>query len=289
MDCYPDSTNWGAKDWSNATAEQLEQKALAELLAWTSLQMLTGHRLSICATAVRPARATCAPATYYLSPGDAPTGLFHPYIGLDGRWFNAVHGGACRCNDARELTLPDVVARMVSVEIDGEALPASAYRVDNGTILVRTDGKGWPLRQDMNAQSGDVGSFVVTYFAGAAPDTLANYAAGLLAREFLLNMAPEKGRSCRLPSRVKAVTRQGVSYDLSTSMFEVGQSTGVPEVDIFVQRLNPFGLRVPSRVLSMDTIDDFRTASARGGTIAPVAGNLVPDPILGPGYYRLEP
>lgn len=258
--CYPDTTDWGSKDWTDATAEQLAQKAIAEAFAWRALDVLTAGGLAICPTALRPAR-TRRNGHYYLSPADGPTGLFHPYIGVDGLWRNDWDPGRWECDES-QIVLPGPVARVVKVEIDGVALNPLDYRVDNSSILVRMDGKTWPLNQDMRAAAGEANTFVVTYFIGSAPDELVDYAAGLLAKEFLVAVAGDS-KKCRLPSRVTSFTRAGVSYDLELTMFENG-SSGINEVDLLISTYNPYKLKTQSRVLSLDDAPSRVTTSGYG-------------------------
>lgn len=289
MNCYPPTTHWGSKSWADATEEELARRDLAEEFAWATLQTLTGYRLSLCALEISPGRAACDPGTYFTAPVGGAQGPFHPYLGIDGQWRNAVHRSGCRCDLSTELRLPGTVARMIAVEVDGVVLGPTAYRVENGSILVRVDGKTWPLASSAHAEPGALGSIMVTYFDGAAPDNLADWAAGKLAREYLALL---EGKRCVLPSQVTAVTRQGVTFEMAQSAFSPGQATGIVEVDAYVARLNPHGLKVPSRVFSIDTMDQDRVVTSSRGSTPPTPGypgNLVPDTALGAGYYRLEP
>lgn len=289
MNCYPPTTHWGSKRWDDADEESLARRDLAEEFAWATLQTLTGYRLALCPLTLSPGRATCEPGTYFAAPVGGAHGPFHPYLGVDGHWRNAVHSSGCRCDLATELRLPGQVARLIAVEVDGVVLPSTSYRVENGNILVRMDGKTWPLASSAHAEPGELGSIVVTYFDGVAPDDLADWAAGKLAREYLDLL---DGKRCSLPSQVTAVTRQGVTFEMAQSVFSPGQSTGIVEVDVYVARLNPHGLKVPSRVFSIDTMDRDRVVTSRGiGGVTPPTptpgSTLVPDP-ENPGYYRLE-
>lgn len=289
MTCYPPTTHWGDKSWEDAAPGDLEKRDMAEEFAWATLQTLTGYRLSLCARKLTLARASCDPHTYFAAPAAGPMGPFHPYLGVDGQWRDAAHVSGCRCDLLTEVRVPGTVSRLVGVEVDGVALSPSAYRVENGNILVRTDGGTWPLASSAHAEPGSVGSIAVTYFDGAAPDNLADWAAGKLAAEYLKLL---EGKGCKLPSQVTAVTRQGVTFEMAQSVFSPGQATGIAEVDAYVNRLNPHGLKIPSRVFSIDTMDEARQVTSARGSSTPTPGypgNLVPDPELGAGYYRLEP
>jgi hypothetical protein len=134
------------------------------------------------------------------------------------------------------------------VEIDGAPLDPTAYRVDNGNRLVRQDGGEWPLCQDMNLPAGEVGTWTVTYYRGTGPNTLLNYAAGVLAWEYYLACT---GQDCRLPDGVTQITRQGIQMTMASGPFSNGLS-GIREVDAVVGLYNPNGLQAPPYISSPD-------------------------------------
>lgn len=287
---YPDMDIWRGRDWSTATEQQLADKALAEAFGWESIRTLMGGSLSISPTAVRPNQPICAPGSYYVAPVGAP-GILDPYVGIDGRWYNRSGGWrpeGCSCADARRVRLPGPVGRIESVTVDGLTVPPTAYQVVDNEWLVRIDGERWPRHQDMYATPDELHTFAVTYFQGAAPDELDAYAAGTLAKELYNLLQSNDKANCRLPKNVTNVVRQGVTYDLSTSGFADGRS-GIPEVDAIVSRRNPNLLRVPSIVMSVDTMNyGQRVTSAPGGlTAGGVTGTLVADP-NNPGFYTTQ-
>lgn len=241
------------------TAENIEQKALAEALAWTAIQTLTARQVGICPITVRPSHKSFRWGAYYLSPPYG-TGAFYPHIGVNGQWVNIW------CNEdelwAEEIFLPGPVGRIETVAVDGVVVDPSAYRVDDGYKLVRQDGQGWPTHQDMSLPVGSAGTFSVTFIQGAAPDDLIDYAAGVLATEFWKAITGAKG--CRLPSNVTAVTRQGVSYDMELSMFDNGR-TGIKEVDAILARFNPFKLKARPTITSVDSLRESRRTSVGQG------------------------
>lgn len=153
-----------------------------------------------------------------------------------------------------EIVLPGLVAEVVQVRIDGVSLPMSAYRVDNGNRLVRTDGMSWPSCQHMSrdAASDDPvvaqGTMGVWYVPGIKPSTAGLWAAGVLTCEFTKACS---GGKCRLPSSVTSIARQGISMEIATGMFADGM-TGIREVDAYLTSINPNALRQPSRVWSPD-------------------------------------
>lgn len=290
---YPDTNIWRGKDWSAASPDELAWKADAEAFGWRALQALMGGAVSITPITLRPNQPTCSPRTYYVAPVGAP-GILDPYVGANGRWYNrglSWKPEACECEDARRIRLPGPIGRVEAVLVDGVAVPTSAYQVVDNEWLVRTDGKGWPRHQDMYAAPTAANTFTVRYFRGTAPDDLDAFAAGVLALEFYNLLRTGDKSACRLPRNATSVVRQGVTMDLSTSGFADGKS-GIPEVDAIVSMKNPYLLRTPAVVMSIDTIPRGRVTQG-AGVITPTppegsAGSLlVPDP-ENPGYYLLQ-
>lgn len=264
--CYPDSTTWpSSRTWptgAELTEVIVQQRALAEMFGWTTLQVLSGHQIGICPVMVRPCKKSCRFGTYYVAPASGSGGSsFTPHL-VNGQWVNSWCGDRfdCSCSSVEEVVLPGPVGAVVEVKIDGIALPDTAYRVDNGNRLVRTDGEGWPYCQDMSAADSEEGTFSVTYIQGAAPDPLVDYAAGILAEEFYKSIIGDK--KCRLSSTVTAVTRQGVSYEMTRGLFENGR-TGIPEVDSILSRFNPYSLKTRPVIASPDSMPVRRPTAGR--------------------------
>lgn len=261
--------NPGTADWSCfGTADEIAAlipavKARAEALAWGLMNSLTAGAINGCPVVVRPCSRRCNPGTFYVAPSTgghtAPApgvGTFNPSIDGSGQWVNSCgcrRAEDCSCTVIQEVILPGPVGGIHSVSLDGAVLDPAAYRVDNGTHLVRQDGGSWPACQDMNTPLGAEGSFSVTYWNGTAPDAVINSAVGSLATEFYRACTGNKG--CRLPKGVTNVVRQGVSYEIQSGLFANGY-TGIYEVDAVIRVYNPFGNASPSTVLS----PDFRPA-----------------------------
>lgn len=248
-------------DWSVCAQEVLddltpEQQALSEALAAQTLRMLTGYRVGGCPTTVRPCNRSCIPGSWLTAPdpGTYFAGVFgggfgfSPYVGLDGQWMNACgcRGDGCSCVKVHEVRLPGNVGRVDSVVLDGVVLDPSSYRVDNHSMLVRTDGEDWPVCQDMNLDSGE-GTFLVTYLDGVDIDGVGAYVAGLLAAEFAQACL---GGDCSLPSNVQTLTRAGVTQEFSEEMFPGGK-TGQYTVDSYIRIWNPLET-LPAGIYSPD-------------------------------------
>lgn len=261
MICTPPGT-----DWSCAyTEEQLEemradpvveaQMKRSEALAWMTLAALTADQIGTCPITVRPCKAGCniGGGTWMTAPVDASgrfAGVlagrmtpFAPFVNGQGSWVNSCGCGIsdCSCTALCEAILPGPVGDVLEVWLHGAVLDPSAYRIDNGDRLVRTDGDCWPLCQDMTQNAHGDDAFSVTYYRGVAPDVVTLWAAGELAVEYF--KACRNDKSCRLPAGVRSVTRQGVSFEIQTDLFTDGR-TGIREVDALVARLNPFRLRM---------------------------------------------
>lgn len=273
--CTPEKTDWSCY----GTPEEIAAldpvvKHRAEALAWYTLASLTAWQIGVCPTTVRPCMARCqAPGTWQVSTVGAGgsgssalplyrLGSFTPHIAASGMWVNACgcqNPVDCSCTALCEAILPGPVGNVLTVVLDGVELPPTAYRVDNGTALVRTDGGCWPDCQDFSQNDPDVGLWV-TYYRGAGPDELTEYAAGVLAAEFYNACTSGK---CRLPAGVTSVTRQGVSYQIVSGSFP-GGFTGIHEVDAVIRLYNPHGLTMPSRVISPDRRPPRQTTWVHG-------------------------
>lgn len=104
-----------------------------------------------------------------------------------------------------------------------------------------------PPCQDYNLAAGEIGTWSVTYNIGTPVPNEANFAAGLYALEVAKSLLGDK--SCGLPERVQAVTRQGITtvYFDPTKLLNMGL-TGIVMVDQIVSALNPNKMTQASRV-----------------------------------------
>ncbi len=232
-------------EWANYS-DALQTRA--EALAWSTLRHLTGGLVGNSPVLARPCRSGCDGYDGYYGFGYGPG--FRP-VNRGGRWFNVGCGcsGSCSCVEIEQITLPGSVAVVQTVWVDGVALDSSDYRLDNGHLLVRTDGGMWPLCQNMNLNHTEAGTFAVQYVPGVHPGATGAWAAGILTAEFAKAC---NGQKCRLPSSVTSVSRQGVNMDFSEGMFAGGQ-TGIREVDAYILSVNPKHLHQPPRVWSPDS------------------------------------
>ena len=252
--CYPEGTDWTCAYSAEELQGMRDDPAVlavmerAESLAWMTLSALSGYRISTCPTLVRPCALRCAPTSWVSAPV-SDTGFFSPHI-IDGGWYNACGCQSrtdCSCSSLCEVILPSI-GSIVEVRLNGAVLDPTAYRIDNGRRLVRTDGECWPYCQDMSASIDDEGTFSVLYYSGVGPNDIIRYAAGVLASEFFKACT---NRDCRLPSGVTNISRQGMSIQVEAGSFPGGM-TGIHEVDAVLRIYNPHALKSPSRVMSPD-------------------------------------
>lgn len=201
----------------------------AKALATQTLRMLTGYRVGGCAVTVTP-RVFCRVHGWW------PASPFWPVVNTSGAWVN----NGCVCGTFDRLTLPGPIGRVDEIKVDGVTLVNTAYEVVDGRHLVHTDSQPWPA---------DLDTVQVTYLRGIPVDGLGAYAAGVLACEYAKACS---GAKCRLPAGVTEVVRQGVAYTLATGAFPDGR-TGIREVDAYLMRWNPNGLRADSTVWTPDT------------------------------------
>lgn len=259
--CYPSGTDWSCF----GTTEEVDAldptiKARSEALAWSTLSALTGYRASLCPITVRPCAAQCGIPTWFTAPVIGSSGTSVPGSGSgpymsNGGWYNGCGCSGptdCSCSSISQVYLPTEVGRVESVYVNGGLLDPSAYRVDNGNRLVRTDGETWPVCQDMansDRTNTEVTGMFVDYYTGVAPNDLLRFAAGILAAEYYKAC---NGGKCRLPQGVSTVTRNGITMDIPSGLFP-GGATGIHEVNTVIRIYNPFALKAPARVLSPDT------------------------------------
>lgn len=262
-------------DWSCAPdgfVDELspELRERAESLAGSTLWALSAHQIGGCPVDLRPCARGCGqPSSYMEAPvlgGSA--GALGAQVGPwwahieQGQWVNTTCGCTtdCSCSWVPEVRLP-AAGVVYEVRIDGAVLDPSAWRVDDGVRLVRLDGGHWPKCQDMAAAPDAEGAFVVSWKEGSVPDGVVAWAAGLLAVEYAKSC---QGLDCSLPDGVTSVTRQGVTWEISTSIFDEGL-TGIREVDTVVRIYNPYGLRTPPRVWTPQT--RARVTTQYGGVL----------------------
>lgn len=231
MDAWP--IDWPAS--IDITTYDPDIVALAERAAVSSIRMLTLDRVGGLPRTVMPAGRTCR-APFMRVDMFYPAPVFPSAATL--KSCNCLL--ACRCADVHSVLLTAPIGDIYEVKVDGVVLDPANYHVEDGDKLIRDDGKQWPACGGRD--------FTVTYLNGHKVDAMGAYAAGVMAVEYLKLFSSDKGK-CRLPSSVTNVQRQGLTFEIARGMFPEGV-TGIPEVDTFIIRWNPHGLRTRPQVYS---------------------------------------
>jgi hypothetical protein len=256
--CDPWEVEWCCDLSSTTPAVTGMAAAAATEILWA----LSGRQYGLCKSWIRPCRSGCntGPAPGWGWPDDET--WVRPVL-LDGQWSNVLCGGCmdeCSCSHTSEVILPGVVDAVIAVYIDGSLVDPNNYRLDDARILVRTDGQEWPLCQDWGKRSG-AGTWFIHLQTGRPVPVSGNLAVSELASEFILNWC--KSDKCRLPQRVTAIDRNGmtVALDDVQALLKGGQ-TGLTMCDQFIAAFNPSGLKHRSRVYSPDYRQPRRMAEA---------------------------
>lgn len=234
---------------SEAVSGTMLQAASAVL--WS----LSGRQYGLCTVTLRPCRRECSGDVsefFWNSWGDG--GRYPRPVFFNGQWLNIVCGGCgsgCSCTVLSEAILPAPVHDITEVKLNGSVVVTGSYRLDNNRILVRTDGGTWPYCQDIAAADTEDNTWSVTARFGIDVPTLGKIAVGELMCE--LTKACVGDDSCILPAPVQSLSRQGVDMTfLDPSQVFADGKTGLYQSDLFIQSVNPTGLKSRSRVYDVD-------------------------------------
>lgn len=178
----------------------------------------------------------------------------------------------CRCDDPSSLYLGVGAIQSVSaIVIDGIAISPSEYRVDEATWIVRLpDGdrrQTWPTYQRLDLDDTEEGTWSVTVEVGTGVPGMGLLAAAELSCE--LSKLFSGSDDCQLSSRVSNVVRDGISFDVQMAgvleALLVGR-VGLPMCDLFLDTVNPKGLRRRGRVLFPPPATPPRRVDGPGGS-----------------------
>jgi hypothetical protein len=221
----------------------------AQAVRWATDVMFakTGRQFGPCEITVRPCmERQCDILGLY---GAAWSGsLWQPYI-LDGVWRNCFCGSMCSCRPRCQVRLAGPVQSITEVTISGIVVPDDSYRVDDFQWLVRENGECWPDCANMDNSSGGEGVWEVTYMRGSLVPLSVLDATAILACEYVKRCKSDA--SCRLSSRVVAMSRQGTDFQFvpPDEMIKLNL-TGIAEVDDIIIAFNPAALRFRPQVFS---------------------------------------
>jgi len=151
----------------------------------------------------------------------------------------------CSCVGADVLVLPRArVTDVTQVLIDGAAF--TDYTLYAPNWLARTDDLNWPCCQDLALATTEDGTWSITYEYGALPPVGGQTAARVLVAELV--KACTADATCRIPTGAVSLTRRGVTYDMTA----MEGRTGLPEVDMWLDAVNPKKRRSIATVASAD-------------------------------------
>jgi hypothetical protein len=250
---------WPAIWCTNLPAGSAAVTGAALAAASEALWAATAQRFGLCTETIRPCRRDCGSSWPFTDSWWEWTGGTWPRPLLyDGAWFNVTCGscsGGCSCGMLEEALLPGPVYDILQVKVDGVPLAPSAYRLDNGRLLVRTDGGRWPSCQNLAADDTQPGTWSVTARFGEPVPILGQQAVGELACEMVRAML---GADCRLPSNVTNLVRQGVTIALNegSEIIERLYFAGM-----FLAAFNPHKLSARPQVYDVDGPSFRRTGT----------------------------
>lgn len=247
------------------------------MIATDILWRLTAGRYGLCEEWIRPCRKGCWPGgrgsgfpAGYGFPGGQGGSVLNPYQDQYGRWFNVGCGCGtdCSCQPMCVLELPGPAYEVVEVRIDGVVQGPGSYRLDKKPghdELVRIgEGLCWPTCQDLTRPDTEPGTLSVRYLRGRPVPLAGVRAVSLLACEVYKECNGLGG--CLLPTGVKTIQREGVTYDiLPPGEWAETLRLNLPTAYRWVNAVNPYGLKQPSAVYSLDL-----PAAPRGTRRGPV-------------------
>lgn len=151
------------------------------------------------------------------------------------------------------IVLPAPCGGVTEVRVDGQV--ETRWQLEDNTVLQPLGDFVWTANGDLTQGPTEVGVTEIDYYPGWRPGRLLIWAAAELAMEFYRAASGDK--KCRLPRNVTAVTRQGVTFEMTPSIFTEGR-TGIHEIDVVLARYNPFGLTTTPVVATPESIASFR-------------------------------
>jgi hypothetical protein len=248
--------------------DSLDPAEQARAAAWASkvLWALTGRQFGDCPIVVRPCvqRVAQTYRTYgvwtdgYYDGSTGPSWV--PYIDSAGAWRNCGCSSMCSCVPSSQVWLPGPVTSIAEVRVNGVLVPAGDYRVDiaEGLYwLVGENGRVWPDCQNFDNPAAGADTFSVTYTRAALLPDEGAAMAGMMACDFAKAC---RGLECALSKAAVSISRDGVSYEIATADDLISKGfTQLPAVNMWINAVNPGGLRGRGRVFSFDQDPDRYT------------------------------
>lgn len=141
-----------------------------------------------------------------------------------------------------------------SVHYGETLLDDSEYILFNKRFLKLSNGAIWNYACDQRG-------ITVDYSYGMLPPQAGILAATTLANELLILMGEGSDMNqCRIPERVRSVSREGISFDMiDPQEFMDDGRTGIWEIDLFIRTANPSRAKKQPRLLSASDPRRYRS------------------------------
>lgn len=224
-----DCESWPMTCWTPP-----EDETLAHVLweaACDAVWALTGRRVGVCLRR----------AWVIMPPGGGVTCLPRPML-YRRQWFDV--SGSWDTAGCCELPLPGPIVEVVKVQVDGADVSSWERR---GDTLWWTGGGCWPSA----AMPCITPRIYIEWRAGHPAQPICQLAAAELATE--LQKACGGDLSCRLPSNIVNLTRQGITINfIDPAVLLDAGLWGLPRVDAAIRTINPAGLPMGSAIFSPD-------------------------------------
>jgi hypothetical protein len=159
---------------------------------------------------------------------------------------------SCGCSPAG-IVLRGPFPSVNQITLDGDAFVD--WAIVDGSLLVRTDGRGWPGNQDITVPSSEVGTFEIDYTYGLPTSTLAQRAAAEIVCSFIRS-GPQDTRKPHPNTRSMSIS--GVTIGLDQMAAEIKRRAFMmPDVTRLLTVYAPDG-PTPAFVYSPELEDGWR-------------------------------
>lgn len=211
----------------------------------------SGYQYGLCEQIVRPCGDDCNTYTTYWGPSNASA--FTPMLRADGQYINCIGGGCgcdpCECCHFCAVRLDGPVASVTEVKVDGVVIDPAEYFIVDEVKLVKRIGC-FPTCQNIQGTAAELDTFQVKYMLGRPLDEAGQAALDTLACEFLKACV---GGACRLPSRWRSISREGISIEQIDNFDTLAKGRiGIFEIDSWLAVVNPSGNMYPNYIPKMD-------------------------------------
>lgn len=226
-----------------------------EQMAIEILWAASGRQYGLCVSTVRPVSRLCN-QPYQSDAWSLISNRPRLLDPREGSLFGLIScgcSGTCCCPTIEAIDLfHDRPRSIIEVAIDGEILDPTAYRLSKGQ-LIRVDGGVWPLCQDWNVDADQPGGWYVKYVHGRPVPWGGRVSAGILSAELQKAVCNDDENPCALPRRTQTIVRAGATIGFLDPMQFIDEGkTGLYEVDLWLQKVNPNRLQRRSRVYRAD-------------------------------------